>query len=358
MGRWAFWGLSDVEDYKKFPKRDIQRSSDVYHYQKHKNVKLFHAIVFDNLKIGQDSFDKFLEERETTSFIVIKDNKIVFEKYYNGYHRESINTSFSMAKVITSILVGIAIDEGKINGVHDLVTDYLPEMKSNIEYPITIRHLLTMSSGLELNENHIFFWQDGPLIYYHPQIKKRALERKSRIKPGEVWEYNGYNSQLLGIILERATGKTISKYAEEKLWIPMGAEFKASWSLGGAEEGFEKMESGFNARSIDFAKIGSIFLNSGMWNGKQIVSSKWVSESTSPSFFNIRAWGDNRYFGYKWWGILDGNQKVYYAPGHLGQYIYVNPAERIVIVRNGKGYGDLYRHQWITLMNLLVDELK
>jgi CubicO group peptidase (beta-lactamase class C family) len=164
-------------------------------------------------------------------------------------------------------------------------------------------------------------------------------------------------TQLLGIILERVTEQTVAKYSEEKIWIPMGAEFDASWSLGSAEEGFEKMESGVNARSIDFAKIGSIFLNNGMWNGMQIVSSKWVSESTSPSFFNVRGWGNNRYFGYKWWGILRGNNKIYYAPGHLGQYIYVNPDKKIVVVRNGKGYGGLYRHKWITLIDNLVNEI-
>ena len=218
-----------------------------------------------------DDLDAFLTDTQTQALLVIKDDQVVLERYVNGWQRDSMVTSFSVAKSFVSTLVGIAIEEGAIHSLDDPITDYLPELleRDRRFEQITIRHLLLMSSGLEYDESGSFMFNgDDPLTTYHPDQRHLALTN-TRIggPPGRSFSYNKYHPQLLGMILERATGMSVTAYTQSRLWDPLGMEFDGAWTLDSEASGFEKMEAGLNARAIDFAKLGRLFLHEGAWDG-------------------------------------------------------------------------------------------
>ena len=298
-----------------------------------------------------DDFDSFLEKNRTQAFIVIQDDAILYEKYFNGASRDSIVTSFSTAKSFTSALIGIAISEGHIHSVDDPITVYLPELaKRDPAFAnITIRNLLMMSSGIKYAE-FPFVNGDNAKTYYYPNLRQLSLEDTRIVAlPGEKFLYNNYHPLLLGMIIERATGTSVANYLQEKIWKPIGMEYPGSWSLD--ENGFEKMESGINARAIDFAKFGRLFLYNGNWNGVQVIPAEWVAESTqadtSVDYANyyyddfIFANGQG-YYKYMWWGIQRDEQNYdFMALGNHGQFIYISPQKNLIILRFGETYGEI-----------------
>ena len=235
---------ADYLDY--FPTRALNASSTPYEYDVDldPSVEERLAAAFDT-----DDIDTFLTATESQALLVIEDDVVVFERYANGADRETMLTSFSVAKSFDSALVGIAIDEGFIPSVDDPITDFLPELAD--EDPrsseITIAHLLSMSSGLDYAElRWALFNGDDPLSTYHPNQREVALEAATRIvdDPGEYFRYNKYHPQLLGMILERATGMTVTEYTQTRLWDPIGMQFGGAWTLDSEGSGFEKMEAG------------------------------------------------------------------------------------------------------------------
>lgn len=210
-----------------------------------------------------------------------------------------------------------------------------------------------MSSGLKYVEGDPW-WTDDPLNYYSPDLRKLAIEKAIvEEAPGIHFHYNNYHPQYLGMILERVSEMSVSSYLEKTIWSKIGMEYDASWSTDSQKSGFEHMESCLNARSIDFAKFGRLFLNGGTWEGKKIISEKWVSESTRPEdskmpdyYTGVESWSDEvfkdgtGYYKYFWWGFKnkDGSYD-YYARGHLGQVIYICPSKGLIIVRNGSSGG-------------------
>lgn len=317
--------------------------------------------------------DAFLSETDTQALIVIKDDNILYEGYSNGYERDSMATSFSVAKSFDSALIGIAIDEGFIQSVEDPITDYLPELLDrDVDFVhITIRDLLTMSSGLDYQEFRWWLFNgDDPLTTYYPDQREISLNNTNIVDPpGEYFLYNKYHPQLLGMILERTTGMSVTRYTQTRLWERIGMEYGGAWALDSDESGFEKMEAGLNARPIDFAKFGRLFLNDGDWDGDRIVSAEWVEESTSldPATHNAdyysHAWGPfvyddgGGYYKYMWYGWLrEGEPADFMAEGDHGQFIYLSPVNNVIIVRNGNKYG-LSPEEWIDAFYLLAGDL-
>jgi CubicO group peptidase (beta-lactamase class C family) len=353
FARSIIWGDSDIKDYERFPFRTIENAPPIFQFSTSQFSDTNHANPFlssislntlisnteGGLRDGRINFDKFLASTGTTAFIVIKDDKILYEKYFNGYHRDSIGTSFSIAKSITSALIGIAIDEGLIASVDDPVTKYIPELKEKDSHfdNITIRNLLTMSSGLRYVEEGLP-WSDDTRTYYDTDLRSLALSSKIEEAPGKRFHYNNYNPLLLGMILERVSHKPVSQYLEDKIWKPLGMDAPASWSLDSGASGFEKMESGINARATDFAKIGRLFINSGNWNGKQIISENWVNESTRLDSTT----DPSQFYQYMWWAdplSAESTHYNFYAVGNYGQFIYLIPEKNTVIVRQGYEFG-------------------
>ena len=342
LARTASWGESDVLDYQKFPEREVPNSAEAFNYPKQLTSELFGGIPYrSGGQRKQANLDELLASSDTTSFLVIKDDTIRYEDYFNGYSRDSIVTSFSTAKSFTSALIGIAIDEGYIDDVNDPLIKYLPELTGHVFESMTIRDVLVMSTGIRFSTGDdagIFStkfpytalnpYADETASYEYTNIRKLALGLPASAEPvGAAFKYNQYYPLLLGLILERTTGRTVSAYLSEKIWQPLGTEFPATWSLDSTKHGFEKMESGLNGRAIDFAKFGSLFLHQGSWNTQQLISKKWVIESTAPDPTDTRPWLSSQdwknaggYYKYQWWGIpRKGGGYVYAAHGHLGQ---------------------------------------
>jgi CubicO group peptidase (beta-lactamase class C family) len=281
----------------------------------------------------------------------------LYEEYFNDTSRETLATSFSVAKSFASALVGIAIDEGYIDSVNEPITNYLPELvERDARFSrVTIRHLLLMASGLDYEANRIWLFNgDDPLTTYYPDQRKAALEFTNIVDgPEEYFSYNKYHPQLLGLILERSTGISVTDYLQEKIWTPVGMEFDGSWSLDSDWSNFEKMEAGINARPIDFAKFGRLFLRKGEWNGVRLISKDWIERSTQAdlSIQNNDYYKDefgqyilndrNGYYKYMWYGMFreEGHPDIS-AEGDRGQYIFVSPQSNIIIVRNGFEFGN------------------
>jgi CubicO group peptidase (beta-lactamase class C family) len=259
LARYVFLNAVDISDYKVFPEREIQNSSPVFNFAPSENqesvLSALDKAVPENVR---ETLDHFLEHNETTAFLVIQHDKLLVERYYNGYSHSSICTSFSTVKSFVSAMIGIALHEKLIHGLNDSITKYLSELKAPHWSEITIRHLVSMSSGLSYKPNSFFPWNDEPRVYYSLNLRELARRVTKVESPGTRFHYNNYNLVLLGMILERVTGNTVSSYLQEKIWKPLGMEYPASWSLDSQQCGMEKMESGLNARAIDFAKFGRL----------------------------------------------------------------------------------------------------
>ncbi len=327
LARFVFYNFADIKDYKKFQSRPLTADTSTFKFQSATAGKF-------PKEISGIPFDKFLENNKTVAFLIIKNDTIQYEKYFKGYNKQSIIPSFSMAKSITSILIGCAIDQGLIKSVEEPITNYIPELTKNGFDKVTIKHLLQMTSGIKFNESYINPFGDAASFYYGLNLRKEIKKMKLKSEPGKKFEYVSGNTQLLGLVLERSLkGKTITSYLQEKLWSPLGMEYDASWSIDRKKNGLEKTFCCLNARARDFAKIGRLFKNKGNWNGKQIVSEKWVEESTKLDVSN----GSVKFYQYQWW--LPTPNEDFMAEGILGQFIYVNPAKDLIIVRLGKKEG-------------------
>lgn len=341
-------GDASVMDYYIFKKREIKgsRNPKILRYDLQNNLKICKAFMnTDFMKTyypNSENLEIFLERSQTSAFLVMHNDTILYENYFNGFSKKSIFTSFSMAKSFVSILIGLAIRDGYIKSENDKITDYIPELaKKDIRFSnISIRDLLSMSSGIAYSEDG--FPSDADYTYQSPDLRKMTIEKvKIDEEPQKHWDYNNYNPLLMGIILERVTQKNISDYLQEKLWEKIGGS-DASWSLD--ENGFEKMESGFNCLAIDYAKFALLMLNDGNLDKNQIVPKKWVQNSTQPENKPIGYYDylltHNIYYQYFWWGKKrEENQNDFFAMGNKGEYIYISPSKKLVIIRLGFEYG-------------------
>ena len=343
LGRFVFYNFADIKDHKKFKSRSLIAAQKPFNFETTETGK-FPKVITKKSK-EEVPFDEFLEENKTVAFLIIKNDTIQYEKYFNGYQTESIVPSFSMAKSVTSILIGCAIDEGLIKSVDEPITNYITELRRNDFDKVTIKHLLQMTSGVKFNESYVNPFGDAASFYYGINLRKAISKMEVKTEPGKNFEYISGNTQLLGLVLERSLkGKKITQYLQEKIWQPLGMEYDASWSLDRKKDGLEKTFCCLNARARDFAKIGRLYLNKGDWNGKQIVSEKWVEESTKVD----STAGSAKYYQYQWW--INATAGTYMAQGILGQYVYVNPAKNLVIVRLGKNEGKV---SWANFFNSL-----
>ena len=359
--------VADVYDYQKYGNRVIEGSKNAFQFERSLNENYVEGLFQGTVeRTGFASFDEWAEKSQTTALIFIRKDTILYEKNFNGFSRDSYFHSQSMAKSFISFLIGAAIDDGLISGVNDPMTKYIPELKErNPDFEkITIKNLLEMRAGLNYFTGYFpgtyihLPWHDEAVGYYHPNVRKLLLEKVDIARePGKTFEYCNYNTSYLGLILEQATGKTVSEYLEEKLW-SQTMEYDALFSIDSKKSGFEYMPSRLIARAIDYARFGRLFLKEGNWNGKQLISKDWVLQSTRENKSIPREiypdWmgKDNCkhiYYTYQWWGNTncDGSFQCF-ANGNLGQTIYVIPDKEIIIVHCGNSLeyyneGDLFR---------------
>jgi len=396
-GRYLWWNFPDSEDHERFSKNEIQNKLPVFQFTKATpalalSPRILKEPALEFVFSGREpltvtDLDQFLQKSNTTSFLVIKNDTILYEKYFEGRHRASVNTTFSIAKSVLSLLTGIAIDKGYIRSVHDPIIRYLPELEMNGIKEITLHNLLSMTSGLENTEYGAVPWASSPRQYYSTNLRRLALSIKPQNNSRSNWQYNAFNSVLLGLILEEAVGMSVSQFLEEQLWEPLGMEFNASWSIDSEVHQLEKMANGLNLSSIDMAKIGRLIGRQGNWNGTQIISEKWVRQSTafdSNAIVLSRASGEPRsllykfhlisssadyfhntdnesdshskqerccFYKYYWWGLYNDEDETIakIASGNKGQFIFVDPKTDLIIVRTGKARGGLADEDWYSL---------
>ncbi len=304
---------------------------------KNREVKPGEFIPLPN---GKDYNLKTLDSREfddysTIAFLVIRDDSVRYEKYWDGYSENSITNSFSMAKSFVGILIGCALQDGLIKSLDQPVGDFIPEFKEGNNSKLTIRHLLTMSSGINFDENYVSPFAYPAAAYYGSDIRKLTLSYKVTEEPGKTFKYLSGNTELLGLILEKCTGKKLADYMSERLWKYLGAKNSAFWSMD-HEQGMEKAYCCFNSNARDFSRFGLLYLHRGNLYGKQLVPSAYVSESTQPAPLLNDKGAPNDCYGYQWWLLDYKGHHISCCRGILGQYIIVIPDKKMVVVRLGK----------------------
>lgn len=378
---------ADITDYKIFPSTPIAVSDKPFHFREGNE----NLLAERELTIGKDSnmvLNDILKQTSTTAFIVIRNDSVLFEDYYNGSSREQISTFFSVSKSVTSMLLGVAIDEGYIKSIQDPITKYIPELNDGdpLFKELTLEHLLNMRSGMKYSESYSNPFSDMAKLYYGTNQLGKLKRMKFEYQPGTIYDYQSSNTALLGIAIERATGKNLGSYLEEKAWKPLGMEYAATWSMDDKRHQSAKAYGGLNASAIDLAKIGRLYLNDGKFENQQVVSEKWVKKAND---INI----NNEGYQYQWWsfsgkGVKDGENyftdslravnvveevykaKVpgyeiwknneapdaekqwritvytgaYYALGIMNQVLYIDPDKNLIMVRLGangdKSYPD------------------
>lgn len=339
------WFSSDTQDYLRFPEREIENDGQVSTIGRGDHPTPNQVEYEYEGELRTENLEELLRRTDTRAFLIVKDDQLIYETYLDSSRKE-INTSFSVAKSFVSAMIGAAIADGYIESVDDPVITYIPEIAGRGLDTLTIRNLLRMDSGIRYlsEDDRLSPFSDDALTYYSPDLRQVALRAQPGKTPiGEAFHYNNYHPLLEGLIIERATGMSVAEYLQKSIWKPMGAEFPASWSIDSQKSGFEKMESGINARAVDYARFGLLYLHNGYWNGQQILPPEWVSESTQPdsndtrSFEVYPSWQQaGGYYGFHWWGIKNPDGSVdFMARGHLGQIIYVAPRLNMVFVRLG-----------------------
>lgn len=364
---------ADIDDYKIFPYTEIKTGNNPFDFESD-NKEVLKDFIVNSKDSSSLKLDEYLAETSTTAFLVIRNDSILFEKYYNGYDRAQISTLFSVSKSVTSLLVGLAVDDGYISSIKDPVTKYIPELADcDPKFKqLTIENLLNMRSGLKFKETYSTPFSKLTRLYYGTNQLGKIKRMRFECEPGTKHNYQSVTTAILGIVVENATGKELGKYLEEKIWIPLGMENNATWSLDDKKHRSAKSFCGLNATAIDLAKIGRLYLNKGSWEGKQIISSQWIEKSTTPDkkndgyqyqWYNFSFMGTfhgQKYFpdsisvatkmdkldfedyqilqdksqDNQWWADIYTSN--FFALGIMQQVLYVNPEKNIIIVRLGK----------------------
>ena len=282
------------------------------------------------------------------SILLVKNGKLIFEEYFYGYNRDTKHIMYSASKSVTSILVGIAVDQNMIPDVDQKVYEYFPEYKDtkwvNQKYDIRLKHVLTMSAGIDWVDwkypHHDARNSTGAMARSGDWIKF-VLDRDAIERPGDRFNYSDGLTMLLGVIIKNSTGMYADEFAEKHLFTPLGiSDYSWTKSPGGSVI----TAWGLSLKPRDMAKIGYLFLKNGKWNDRQIISQKWVSESTKAQITEVTVgYG----YGYQWWcgekDIYDQFIKVYYAAGMGGQLIFVSPSQNLVAVITSSAFHNVLK---------------
>lgn len=333
----------NMDEY--FPSKKIKKADQAFVFPQIRNIQLPES--FNSNGIEYNSL-KFIDSSYTQGLIIIQNDTIQYENYWRGQKENVRHISWSVSKSYVSALFGIAMEEGHIQSVEQTVDEYLPELKVSGYAGVKIKDVLQMSTGVGFDETYsdpnsdINRYWDG--FGNGESQDEFAASLQNEIEPGTYNHYVSINTHVLGMIIVKATGKSLTEYLQEKIWKPIGAEFDAYWIADG--EGMEMALGGLNACLRDYAKLGRLYLNNGNWNGKQIIPQSWIEASTHSTEEHLQANSENSSsptfgYGYQWW-IPDGDQGEIMAIGVFNQHIYINPTTNTVIVKNSanKNYYD------------------
>lgn len=286
------------------------------------------------------SLSDMLEATYTTGFLVAVDDQILFERYYRGETASDRHIMFSVSKSFVSALVGIALDEGRLDSIDDPITRYLPELSVSGYDGVRIKDILQMSSGVYFNEDYNDPLSDvnqmGLTIATGGSLNEFALSLKNKWPSGTYNNYVSVDTHVLGMLLTRVTGQSLSSYLQDKIWQPLGMEFDGHWQTDGRN--MEMAMGGLNVALRDMARMGRLYLHAGAIDGKQIVPGDWVAASITPDAPHLMPGRDNPGssnpfgYGYQWWIPIEPKGD-FFAAGIYYQYIYVDPGTGVVIAK-------------------------
>lgn len=308
-----------LEDYQYFPNRTVESG-----YAQPWNLSKEYNTV-----VATDRLEKTHQELQTVAYLIVKNDSLWYESYYDNYSKDSKSNSFSMAKSIVSAALGKAIEEGKIKSLDEPVIHYLPELKGAYKEEVTVGDLASMASGLKWDEAYYSAFSITTRAYFDKDLRAVMLGLPIEEKPGQRFIYKSGDTQLLAMVLEKALGQTVAQYVSDKFWKPMGAEHEALWQLDHEGDGIEKAYCCFASNARDFARFGKLYKDFGKWNGEQILDSAFVAKSIRPRF------ADSPEYGYGWWLENYRGKDFFYMRGHLGQFVIVSPEDDLIIVRLG-----------------------
>ncbi len=281
--------------------------------------------------VEEETAKKF-RESQTLAFLVIKDGHILTEQYYQSEPSKKI-LSFSAAKSIIAILIGIALDKGMLESLTQKIAPFFPQLR--LAPDITIRDLLTMSSGLKWSEKFLNPFSDVVRAFYSDDLWRIVKRTKSIYPTGKQFSYKCINTILLGLILEKVSQIPVNQFTQKYLWEPMGAEYDALWAKD--KKDIQKTFCCIYATARDYAKVGLILLNNGYYNGKQIVSEHYVRQMLSPATYLTDKFGKQvDYYGFQTWIMHYNGMTIPYFRGMFGQYVFILPQKNAIIVRLGE----------------------
>ncbi|WP_297635046.1 serine hydrolase [uncultured Clostridium sp.] len=315
--------------YEIQPSKKINRGTRVFEFKK--NIEELPRLFEFNEE--KKSVAQFIKDTNTTGLLMIKNDEIIHEKYYLGATENTLLASNSICKSFVSALLGIAVSEGKVESIEDSVGQYVSELKGTEVGNVSIKDCLQMSSGIDFDEDtdmskmSISMLLGKPAIKYISKLKVKDEEEKKR-------KYSSINTEIIGEVIRSATGYTLSKYLEEKIWKQIGVEKEAYWTLSNDKE---LAMGGLNITLRDYARFARLYLNNGEWNGKQIIPKRWIKDTINIEEKHLRPRANNDSYsalgyGYKWW-IPEGDEEEFLAIGIYSQWIYINPKRNTVIIK-------------------------
>lgn len=307
-----------LADYKYFDNRTIAIGNPQpwpisKNYNKVKSTKILDSIHIAN---------------ETIAYLIIKNDSIWFEEYYNGYTKDSKTNSFSMAKSIVAAALGKALELGHLRSLDDKVKNYLPELSGQYADKLTVKDLVTMQSGLKWDENYNSPFSITTKAYFYENLSEAMLQLPISSPPAQGFKYQSGDTQLLAMVLNKALPTSLSEFIATQFWKPMGAENEALWQYN-KNDGVEKAYCCIASNAHDFARFGKLYKDKGLWNGNSILDSNYIAKSIQPSDPNAPE------YGYGWWLGEYRGKKIIYMDGHLGQYVIAIPEDNIIVVRLG-----------------------
>lgn len=274
---------------------------------------------------------KLHKSQGTVAYVIIKNDSLIYEAYYDNYSENSKSNSFSMAKSYVCGLLGKAIMEGYIENLEQPVGDFFPQYLEGLSGKVTVGDLASMASGSSWKENYYWPINITAKAYYGKELEETIFGVSTVKTPGQSFEYSSGDTQLLAMVIEKATGKKLYNYLSESLWIPLESENDALWQLDSEANGLVKAYCCIASNAKDFARLGKLYKDFGRWKGTQILDSAFVAKSIKPRF------KDSPQYGYGFWLKTQNDKSFFMMEGHLGQCVVVSPSDNLIVVRLGRG---------------------
>ncbi len=308
-----------LDDYEHSDNRVIAKSPNP---QPWKIAKDYNSVK------ATERLERVHEKIGTVAFMIIKNDSIWYESYYDGYEKDSKSNSFSMAKSIVTAALGKAIMDGEIESLDTKVGKFFPEYSQGLAEKLTVGDLASMASGLDWDEKYYSPFSQTTQLYFDSDLATFTTNLKVKYEPGQSFQYSSGATQLLAMCIEKAVGQDLASYVSDKFWKPMGAENDALWQTD-HKDGLVKAFCCIASDARDFARFGKLFKQKGNWNGQQILDSAFVKKCVTPRFL------ETLHYGYGWWLADFNGKEIFYMRGHLGQYVIVVPEDDLIIVRLG-----------------------